>query len=336
MNRRDTLLALLAMGASSASRHGHAQKPAAKIPVLGILNPDLRPTPEQIAQRANNPVPRRFRERGWVAGQNIRFELAYAEGREERLPELAAALVEKRVDVIWAFGSEAAVAAARATKTIPIVFWAPAAVELGLVDSLARPGRNVTGVGLESDIIPKQLELLKQIVPGARRVANISVPSQFRTVSGGQHDNRQVIDAAARKLRIDVQHYPVERAADFDPVFRKILAARTQAMRVAGSFLTSRERDRILEFARRNRIPGMYYYRTWVEAGGLVAYAADSESGILQSLTYVDRILRGAKPADLPVEQDNRIELSVNLKTARALGLTIPQSVLIRANKVIE
>ncbi len=263
-----------------------------------------------------------------------------AAGREDRLPELAEELVRKRVDVIWALGPEAAVAAARATKTIPIVFWGVGyPVEQGLIDSYARPGRNVTGMAFftGAELATKVLQLLSEIAPGARRVAAIVTPSAISTVKGDQYvGGAPVIESAAKSLGFEYRAHRVAKREDFDSVFAAILDSRAQALVTYGTTTTFRERQRIVDFANRNRLPSAFNQREFVEAGGLLSYGADTRETIFQSMLYLDRILRGARPADLPVELPSRYDLAINLKTAQSLGLTIPQSILVRVDHVIQ
>jgi putative ABC transport system substrate-binding protein len=310
-------------------------QPAGKVYTLGILSPHPAPTPEEIGR---GPLLVKLSELGWVEGQNLKFDRAYGEGREDRLPTLAEDLVRRRVDVIWALGPPSAVAAARATKTIPVVFWGVAyPVELGLVRGLARPGGNVTGMahstGLE--LVGKQLEFLRQVAPAATRVAMIANPDSMRTVSGGEY-TPSVQLSSARALGLEPRRYDVHRREDFDAVFAAVIAWRAQAVGLTGTPLTWRERKRIVEFANRNRLVSTFGMKDFVEVGGLMSYGPDTLETIRQSAVYVDKILRGAKPADLPVEQPTKFELVINLKTAKALGLTIPPSVLLRADQVIE
>jgi putative ABC transport system substrate-binding protein len=333
--RRRQVLELLAAGLAGAALPAKAQKP---VPVLGILNPNA-PVPTPGAKPPSPILAERLRKLGWVEGENLRIERASGGGSDDQLEELAAGLVRKRVDVIYAFGQEAAIAAARATKSIPIVFWgSTVAVEVGLVNALNRPGRNVTGVAFSPgvEIAQKRLELLREIVPAATRVALITQP--VRTIAG-TYLTPEVVnsgqDAAARALSVELRRYPVERKEDFGPTLKSIGAARPQAMMVGATMLTLRERPQLIEFANRNRIPAMYGGPEWVAAGGLVAYGVDSNETTLQALAYVDRVLRGANPAELPVIFPSRYVLAVNLKTARANGVTMPKSVLLRADRVI-
>ena len=307
-----------------------------KLPVLGILSPHSEEPPE-VSERS--PFVKRRRELGWVDGKTLMVERAFGEGREDRLPELASALVAKKVDVIWALGPEAAVAAARATTTIPIVFWGVAhPIEQGLINSYARPGRNVTGVAwfATPEIDGKRLELLREIAPTAKRLAFISVPTAASTVGGGRAKIQSSSALAAQKLGYEFRAFPVEKADDFEPAFAAILAWGAQALSVAGTTLTVRARQRLADFAIRNRLPSAFTLSDFVEAGGLVSYAIDWRLTMAQTADYIDRILRGAKPADLPVDLPSRYEMAVNVKTAKALGLTIPQSLLLRADRVIE
>jgi len=263
---------------------------------------------------------------------------AFGFGSEDRLPELAAELVRKKVDVIWAMGPEAAVAAARHTQAIPIVFWGvPYPVEQELVDSLAKPGRNATGVAWYSnpEVDGKRLELLREIAPAAKRLANLTVPTAGRTVSGGIARLSPTADAA-RKLGYEVEMFPIERREDLERALSAMQEWRAQAMTVSGTALTVRERFPIAGFAKKFRLPSTYTLRSFVEAGGLVSYAIDWRPTFAQTAEYVDRILRGARPGDLPVTLPTGYETAVNLKTAAAIGVTIPDSILLRADWVIK
>jgi len=327
---------LMCAGALIAAPLARAQQPV-KLPVLGILTPHPRETPEQLAR---SPFPARMKQLGWVSGQTIAIERPDAEGREERLPAMAQELVRKGVDVIWALGPEAAVAAARATRTVPIVFWGVAyPIEQGLVDSYARPGRNVTGIAFVPgpELSGKVLEYLRQIAPAASRLATILTPSTLAVVTGGYVAGAiPVMRAAAKKLGMEYREHEIVRVEDFEAVFAGILESRADALFVPGTTLTYRERARIVDFANRNRVPSAFNQREFVEAGGLFSYGIDTRETVLQTFAYVDKILRGAKPADLPVELPSQYELVINRKTEKALGLTIPQSVLVRADRVIE
>jgi putative ABC transport system substrate-binding protein len=308
-----------------------------RLPTLGILSFTPEPTPEQFAA---SPATRRLQELGWVEGKTFAIERAYSAGRNERLPELAADLVRKRVDLIWAFSPLAAVAAARATKTIPIVFVRVAApLELGLAQSLARPGGNVTGVASTAsiEVYAKPFEFLREIKPEAKRVsAIIAGGTVLTTVAGGVYEPPSNADLVARHTGIDVSRYPIAKSEDLDAAFASIVGTRSQAIYASSSPLIFQHRQRIADFALQHRLPSVFIEKEFVEAGGLLSYGSDVIATIIQSLGQVDRILRGAKPADIPIEQPTRFDLVVNLKTARAIGVAIPQTVLLRAERVIE
>lgn len=321
------------VGSALAAPLARAQK-SSRRPVLGLLTPQPKPKED-----AKGPIRAHLRKLGWRDGENIEIFRPDAEGREDRLPALAEEMVRRRVDVIWTLGTEAVVAAARATQTIPIVFWGVGyPIEQGLVDSFARPGRNATGIAFftGAELSTKILELAKQAVPQAKRVAIVRTPSAARTVKGDLLQRTPAFESAAQKLGLDLLVHDVSRAGEFDAAFAAILESRAQVLFVPGSTLTFRERRRFADFALRNRLPSVFNQREFVEAGGLLSYGIDSLETILQSLAYVDKILRGAKPADLPVEMPSKYELVINRKTEKALGLTIPQSVLLRADRVIE
>ncbi len=313
-----------------------AQAPK-RLPVIGFLSPHSRPSPEAIAK---SPFAARLRELGWREGETFLAERAFGEGSEERLPELAAMLVAKGVDLIWALGPEAAVAAARATVAIPIVFWGVAwPIEQGLIHSYSKPGRNVTGVAWQAgpEVNSKRMQFLIEIAPDVRRLAQLNVPSAQRTVAGERLTAYEDgMNAAARNRGLELRSFPVLKPDDFEPAFAAIAQWGAQALIVSGTTLTVREMKRIIEFARRQRLPAVYTLRDFVEAGGLVSYAVDWRPTMVRSMDYVDRVLRGAKPAELPVELPTQYELAVNLGTARALGLTVPQSILLSADRVIE
>lgn len=276
---------------------------------------------------------------GWMEGKTLIVEQARAEGKADRLPALAEGLVHKRVDVILAHAPEAAVAAARATRTIPIVFWGVGSpVELGLVNTFAKPAGNVTGIAWNAAgevQVAKSLEFLKEIAPSARRLASIFDPSVTYTVSGTDYTYPR-FEASAKAIGFDLRIHEVRRDEDLDATFAAILEWRTQALVVPTMPFTGRNRQRIVEFANRNRLPSTFDARFFVEAGGLVSYGPDIPETQRRAIDYVDRILRGTRPAELPVELPRKFELAVNLKTARALGLTIPQTLLQRADQVIE
>ncbi len=264
------------------------------------------------------------------------IEYRDAEGKLERLPALAAELVALKVDVILAPGTLHALAVKQATKTIPIVFIGAAdPVTSGLVTSLARPGGNVTGLSnLAPELVGKWLELLTQAVPGVSRLAVLWQP-------GGQderteRDMLKAADVAARALGVRLQFVEARRPADFDRAFSDMTRASAGALTALGTAMFNSERRRLVDLAARNRLPAVYGSREFVDAGGLMAYGANVADLHRRAATYVDKTLKGAKPADLPVEQPTKFDLVINLKTAKALGLTIPPSLLARADEVIQ
>jgi putative ABC transport system substrate-binding protein len=340
MNRRDTLLALLALGAAAGPRVATSQA-STKMPALGYLTLVEASTQGPWDQTS---LAVELKKLGWVEGKNIRIERAYADRKYERLSVLAADLVRMKVDLIYAVGPYPALAAAKATKTIPIVFFGPTfPVEMGLVDSYARPGRNATGAAWSAgiDVYVKLIEFVKQLAPAATRIAYL----RPRSPAGDHIDSKELarqleflqqLVSAAKKMRLEMRGFDVSRPEDFDPAFRAIQAWRAQALYSHQTPITSPEIQRIIDFANANRIPSFFDARAFANAGGLLTYGPEVSQLVAQSVGHVDRILRGAKPADLPVEMPTRYELFVNGKTAKTLGLTIPQSILARADQVIQ
>jgi ABC-type uncharacterized transport system substrate-binding protein len=270
---------------------------------------------------------------GWIEGQNITLEYRYSEGRPERLPGLAADLVRLNVDLIVAWAAPEAGAAERATRTIPIVFLVHGdPVGGGQVASLAHPGGNMTGLGqMLPELAAKQLELLRQAVPRISRVAVI-----WNAASRVKRLDMKEVQRAARALGVALQSREVRGLDDFDGVFAATKRERPDALLTLVDPVTFAQRHLIADFAARERLPAMYAVREFVEAGGLMSYGVDLRDLFRRGATYVDKILKGAKPGDLPVEQPTKFEFVINLKTAKALGLTIPQSVLLRADQVIQ
>ena len=269
-------------------------------------------------------------ELGYVDGQNVIVEFRMTEGSVEQLPRLAEELVRHKVDVILASAGASAVAAKKVTTSVPIVFvgvYDP--VELGITPSLSRPGGNITGLALSSaDLFGKRLELLRELVPKLQRVAVLSHPAN-------PPDAMQVkaVEVAARTLRIQLQPVSVRSPNDFDSAFKAVRA--DGLLQLDSPFFTT-QRTRLVELAVRSRLPVIYGYREMVDVGGLMSYGAHFPDLYKRAATYVDKILRGAKPAELPVEQPTKFELVINLKTAKALGLTIPPSLLLRADQIIQ
>jgi putative ABC transport system substrate-binding protein len=265
------------------------------------------------------------------------IEYRDAEGKLERLPALAAELVALRVDVIVAPGTPQALAVKQATRTLPIVFAvAGDPVGSGLVTSLARPGGNVTGLSsVTSDLVGKCLEQLTQAVPGVSRVAVLWQPGGFG--ERAEKDMQKAAELAGRTLGVRLQFVEARRPADIDRAFSDMTRARAGALTVlGGGTMLFAERRRLVDLAAKNRLPAVYPWRDFVDAGGLMSYGANFPDLYRRAATFVDKILKGAKPADLPVEQPTKFELVINLRTAKALGLTIPPSVLGRADQMIE
>jgi len=284
----------------------------------------------------NEPLVEAFkqglRELGYVEGRNISIEYRWAEGRDERIPGLAAELVRLKVDGIVA-SSHAAVVAKQATTDIPIVM--PVItdpVRLGLISSLARPGGNATGFATQNDLLPgKWMELVKEALPQISRVAVVWHP----TYDGGVQ--LKASEAAARSLGLRLQALKVEGPDDLAPAFAEMQKSRAEALIVSSSALFYVHRARLVELAARHRMPTIYHQSEFVVGnGGLMSYGADFRDLFRRSAGYVDKILRGAKPGDLPVQQPTKFELLINRKSAKALGLTIPQTVLLRADQIIE
>jgi len=270
-----------------------------------------------------------------MEGQNIAMEYRYSEGKRDRYPEFAAELVRLKVDIILVTGGAPTIRAAmNATKTIPIVMVGegPDPVEAGFIESLARPGGNVTGVtNLGSELGGKRLELLKEAVPKVARVAVLYDPANANSV----HEVKELLPAAARALRLTIQPWEVRAADGFEKVFAALSKRRPDGLYVGGGPLMLANEKRIAALALKSRLPSMYVRREFVEAGGLMFYGADLVDSYRRVAYFVDRILKGAKPADLPVEQPTKFELVINLKTAKQIGLTIPPNVLARADKII-
>jgi len=321
---------LIAAGALLCGSLVAEAQQAPKVYRVGYLG-NSGSTPQGLAIR--EAFRQGLRERGWVEGSNILIEYRWAEGKFDRLHELAAELVGLRPDVLFAPSSIQVEAARKATATIPIVFAIHAdPVGSGHVASLRRPGGNITGLALmQSEFTAKGLELLIQAVPRATRIAVLWHPA---TPSHGP--GMQAVNSAASALRIRVQSLPVRSPDDFEDAFSAMVRERADAVLViAGSpFFTTPHQ--LAELAVKHRLPTMFGARMHAEAGGLMSYAADYEDQVRRSATYVDKILKGANPADLPIEQAAKFELVINLKTAKALAITIPQSILTRASKVIQ
>ena len=275
-----------------------------------------------------------LRDLGWVEGQNVVIDFRFAEGRFDRMPDLAAELVRLKADLIVAVPTPAALAAKNATASIPIVMISvPDPVELGLVASLARPGGNVTGVSFSVgiDIIGKELQMLKEAVPRVRSVAILLNPT-----NPGHALTLGKANADAQALGLSLQFLEARTPGEFDGAFAAMGKARVDALLVVADSMFAAHRARLAELAAKNRLPSVYAFREYVDAGGLISYGPNLASQYRQAAGYVDKILKGARAAELPVEQPTKFDLVINLKTARALGLVIPQSLRIQANHIIE
>jgi putative ABC transport system substrate-binding protein len=277
---------------------------------------------------------RALKDLGWVEGRNLVIEYRWADGKVERLPALAADLVRLNVDVIVAPAGAAALAAKNATSSIPIVMMFPAyPVETGLVASLSRPGGNITGTTFtpSPEIFRKQLQILKEAVPHASRIAVLGNP-----VDPGWVLQTTELESAARSMNISLQRVEARGPEEFDRAFAAMARERAEALLIGGSSTFLAHGARLAELSLNSRLPTMENFREMVDAGGLMAYAVNIRDFTPRGAVYVDKILRGAKPADLPVEQPTKFELVINLKTAKALGLALPPSVVQRADRVIQ
>ena len=326
------IIVVLLIGLALVSVHpAYAQQPK-KVHRIGYLSAS---DPATESTRSEG-IRLALRELGYIEGRNIAIEYRYAEGRLDRQPELAAELVRLKVDIIVAAGTDRTVRAAKnATKTIPIIMMGSGSdpVEIGLIESLARPGGNITGVAnVARELGGKRLELLKEAVPKLARVAVLYNPA----IPAGVLEMKEVLPVAARALRLTLQPWEIRTADDFERVFTALNKDRSDGLYVTSNPLTRGNSKRVGDFAIKSRIPSVHGGRESVEAGGLMSYGADTAESYQRVAYYVDRILKGAKPADLPVEQPTKFELVINLKTAKQIGLTIPPELLARANRLIK
>ena len=319
------LASLFAVGLIASTHLSQAQQPA-KVPRIGFVS---------VSGDPNNPGPlvetfrRGLRDLGYTEGKNILIEYRYAAAEPDRVPAFVAELVQLRVDVLVSSSSAAIRAAKQATKTIPIVMvvsFDP--VETGVVDSLAHPGGNITGLTrLTRELSGKRLELFKEAVP---RISRVGVLAAQGNTSFKNYE------AAARALKIPIQSLEVHGPnPDLDNVFQAAAKGRVNALIIAGSSQINRYRKQIVELAIKKRLPSMYEVSSWVEVGGLMSYSSSDAENFRRAAVFVDKILKGTKPADLPVEQPMRFEFIVNLKAAKQIGVTIAPNVLVRADKVI-
>jgi putative ABC transport system substrate-binding protein len=325
---RATLFALCLLTATLAAEAQPVDR-SARIGYLSLSTPARDPSRAAFLQA--------LRDLGYVEGTTLVVESRNAQGRTERLPALAAELVALKVDVIvTGAGTLGVLAAKQATSAIPVVFGAVGdPVGEGIVTSLARPGGNVTGLSVNSpELASKSLELLKEAVPGAARLALLLKPDAMP--DRAREDRLKAWEGAARALGVRLQVVEARRPEDLDRAFSDMVKARADALSVVATPLFDAERGRIVALAAKSRLPAIYTFSRYVEAGGLMSYGPDIPDLFRRAATYVDKILKGAKPADLPVEQPTKFELIINLKTAKALGLRIPPLLLQRADQVIE
>jgi putative ABC transport system substrate-binding protein len=323
MRRRDFVAGMAAFVSLSSENRSYAQPRRPRVGVLIYSTPDRDPNTRAFLEG--------LRQSGYVDGQNITLDYRYAEGMSERLPVLAEELVRSKPDVIFALGGDVTPHAAKATQTIPIIYAMSAdPVQLGLAGSLARPGGNSTGVTFLSDqLAAKRLEIFKEVAPKVSRIGLLRDPAHL--------DNEMPIaQRAAQALKLELQPIEMRNPNDLDGVLEAASKVNLDALYVVSSRHTVASAQRIVEYAGRQHLPLVSGWGAWVEAGALVSYGPNVGEMIRQSAAYVDKVLKGAKPSDLPVQQPTRFELLVNLKTAKALGLNIPEAFLLRADKVIE
>jgi ABC-type uncharacterized transport system substrate-binding protein len=328
MKRRE-FITLLGGAAAGWPLAAGAQQQATTVQKVGFLSDESR----TLGLAAFKVIAKALGELGYVEGRNIVFESRYSEDKNNLLPGLAAELVRMRVTVIIAVGTPATRAAKNATNSIPIVFSRIAdPIALGLATSLARPGGNLTGVSLiTTDLAAKRLEMLTEVVPGIKRVGVLWDP----TFPSAPLELKE-IERAASLLNIELEPLGVQRAEELDAAMHTLVERHGQALTVVPGLLFTEQRKRVAEVAIRNGLPTMLSRREHVEAGGLMSYGPNYSDMYRRAATYVDKILKGAKPADLPIEQPTKFELVVNLKTAQALGLTISREFQLRADEVIE
>ena len=323
MDRRAFLAMFL--GSSLAAPRAVAAQPAGRVYRIGVLTERTRDSVyEERVQAA-------FQRQGYVEGQNAAFEFQWAAERFEMLPSLAEELVRLKVDIIMTGSTPPAVAAKRATTTIPIVTVSSDPIGAGLVASLSRPGSNVTGVFLpQVDLAAKRLQLLREMVPNLNVVTIVWNP-----LNEAAHSQFKATEIAARTLGVTAHSAEMRRRGDLEEVFRSIASARSRGFVVMQDPVTLNAATPLAEYAAKYRLPGSHAYRTFAESGGLMSYGNNLLDTFEASAAYAHKMLRGARPADLPMEQPTKFELVINLKTARAIGLILPQSLVQRADEVI-
>ena len=325
--KKRVFVAILFAGLFALSFPAEAQQQA-KVPRIGYLS---GASLSAISARIE-ALRQGLRELGYVEGKNIVIEWRWAEGKPDRLPDLAAELVRLKVDIIVSAGPAVTPRLKEATKTIPIVMAQDNdPIGNGFVSSLARPGGNITGLAtLAPELSGKQLELLKEIIPRLSRVAVLGSPTE-----PGNAQTLREIELAAAAFSVKIQNLDVQGPNDFETVFRAASKGRAEAALVLVSTIFNSHRTQVIELAVKSQLPAIFYSAEYVELGGLMAYGPSYTDLYRRTATYVDKILKGAQPADLPVEQPTKFELVINLKTAQQIGLTIPPNVLARADKVI-
>ena len=328
MNKRRQLLIALGGGFVSRPLASQAQQPT-RIARIGFLSPFAR----AITLSSEDAFRQGLRELGWIEGKNIAIEYRYAEGKQDRLPELAADLVRLKVDVIVTSVSPDTEAAQKATRTIPIVTATGGGpVASGPGASLARPGGNITGSSqLSAPLIGKRLELLREIVPKLSRVAVLWNPQSTPSTT-----NWKELQLPARQLGIELHSLEVRSSDDFEKAFNEAIKGRASALILTPDPLIDAHLKPIADFATKNRLPSIFHLTQFVEQGGLVAYGVNRPELFRRAATFVDKILKGAKPGELPIEQASKFELAINLKTAKAIGAAIPQSLVLRADRVVQ
>ena len=305
-----------------------ASAPTAKAPVVGYLTASS----EAAWQPHTEPFRRGLRELGYVEGENIALEYRFADGQDARLPSLAADLVARQVRVIFAADTSAALAARSATQTIPIVSATADPVGLGLVASLARPGGNVTGLSFLMPLLAgRKLEILKEVAPATSRVVVL-----WYAPSAGNALQLQEVQEAAPRQGLELYPVGVQSADDFEAAFQAVARQRADALFVIGGPEFYTHLARIVELVSALRLPAMYNHRDWAVGGGLMAYGVNLPAVHHRAPTHIDMILKGARPADIPIEQPTQFDFIINLKTARALGVTIPQTTLVQATEIIQ
>jgi putative ABC transport system substrate-binding protein len=323
MRRREFIAAL--GGAAAWPMVARGQQQAKLLGFLGSATPEA----QSLSHAAFLD---RLHELGWIEGRNLSIEYRWAHGSTDRAAEFAAEFVQHKVDVIVTYANPMVIATKRATSLIPIIFAAAAdPLGTGLVASLAQPGGNVTGLSIQhTDLASKRLELLREMVPSIRRVAvMVNVDNSASTLDMGE------AEAAGRALNLEVDKFVIRRANDIAPALNEI-KGRADALYVCIDTLLFANRSRITNFALTAKLPTMFSNREYIEAGGLMSYAANFPDLFRRAADYVDKVLRGAKPGDIPVEQPTKFDLIINLKTAKALGLSVPQTLLVTAAEVIE